>query len=131
MINSRVQHSSSDAIAFFNIDEIQHVKVFKYLGTEADSQLNLKSHIDNVQSKVAKGIGILFKLNKTLTSNALLMFFYYALVHLQFNYGILIWGSTYKFYLDTLQLSQNEAVRAITKQKSSDRITPFIVDYKF
>ena len=96
MINSRVQHSSSDAIAFFNIDEIQHVNVFKYFGTETDSQLNLISRIDNVQSKVAKGIGILFKLNKILTSNALLMF-YYALVHLQLIYGILIWGSSYKF----------------------------------
>ena len=38
---------------------------------------------------------ILFKLNKTLTSNALLML-YYALVHPHFTYGIFIWGSTYK-----------------------------------
>ena len=35
-----------------------------------------------------------------------------------------IWGYTYKFYLNTLQLSQNKAMRAITKQRLSDRITP-------
>ena len=46
---------------------------------------------------------------------------YYALVHPHFTYGILIWGSTYKSYLNTLQLSQN---KAIIKQRSSDRITP-------
>ena len=104
LINPTVHHSLSDAIAFFNIDEIQHVNVIKYLGIEIDSQLNFKSHIDNVQSKIAKRVGILFKLNKILTSNALLML-YYALVHPHLTYGILIWGSTYKSYLNTLQLS--------------------------
>ena len=121
--NPTVHHSSSDAIAFFNIDKIQHVNVIKYLGIEIDSQLNFKSHIGNVQSKVAKGIGILFKLNKIFTSNALLMLCY-ALVHLHLTYGILICGSTYKSYLNTLQLSPNKAMRVITKQRSSDRITP-------
>ena len=69
------------------------------------------------------GIGVLFKLNKFLTSNALLML-YYPLVHPHLTYDILIWGTTYKSYLNTLQLSQNKAMRAITKQRSSDRITP-------
>ena len=68
-------------------------------------------------------MGILLKLNKILTSNALLML-YYALVHPYLTYGILFWGSTYKFYLDTLQLSQNKSMRAITKQRLSGRITP-------
>ena len=49
---------------------------------------------------------------------------YYALVHPHLTYGILIWGSTYKSYLNTLQLLQNKAMRAITKKRSSDRITP-------
>ena len=123
LINPTVHHSSSNAIAFFNIDGIQHVNVIKHLGIEIDSQLNFKPHLDNVQSKIAKGVGILFKLNKILTSNALLML-YYALVHPHLTYGILIWGSTYKSYLNTLQLSQNKAMCAITKQRWSDKITP-------
>ena len=49
---------------------------------------------------------------------------YYALVHPHLTYSILIWGSTYKSKLNTLQLLQNKAMRAITKQRSSDRITP-------
>ena len=36
LINPTVHHSSSDAIAFFNIDGIQHVNVIKYLGIEID-----------------------------------------------------------------------------------------------
>ena len=101
LINPTVLHSSSDAIAFFNIDGIQHVNVIKYLGIEIDSQLNFKSHVDYVQSKITKEVGILFKLNKILTSNAVLML-YYALIHSHLTYGILIWGSTYKSYLNTL-----------------------------
>ena len=41
LINPTVHYSSSDAIAFFNIDGIQHVNVIKYLGIEIDSQSNL------------------------------------------------------------------------------------------
>ena len=93
LVNPTVHHSSSDTIAFFKIDEIQHVNVIKNLCIEIDSQLNFKSHINNVQPKVTKGIGILFKLNKILTSNALLVL-YYALIHPHLTYGILIWGST-------------------------------------
>ena len=107
LVNSTVHHFSSDAIAFINIDGIQQVNVIKYLGIELNLRLNFKSHIDNVQSKIVMGIGILFKLNKILISNALLML-YYALVHPHLTYGILIWGSTYKSYLNTLQLSQKK-----------------------
>ena len=93
LVNPTVHHSSFDTIAFFKIDGIQHVNVVKYLCIEIDSQLNFKSHINNVQPKITKGIGILFKLNKILTSNALLVL-YYALIHPHLTYGILIWGST-------------------------------------
>ena len=44
LINPTVHHSSSDTIAFFNIDGIQHLNVIKYLGIEIDSKLNFKSH---------------------------------------------------------------------------------------
>ena len=59
-------------------------------------------------------MGILFKLNKIFTSNDLLML-YYALVHPHLTCGILICGSTIKSHLNTLQLLQNKAMRAITK----------------
>ena len=87
LINPTVHHSSSDTIAAFNIDGIQHVNGIKYFGFEIDSQLNFKSRIDNVQSKIAKGIGILFKLNKILTSNALLVLYYIHISHMVFLSG--------------------------------------------
>ena len=122
LINPTVHHFSSDAIAFLKINGIQHVNVIKYLGIEIDSQSNFKWHANNIKSKIAKGIRILIKLNKILTSNALLML-YYALVHPHLTYGIFICCSTDKSYLNTLQLLQNKIIRALTKQRSFDRIT--------
>ena len=99
LIDPAVHHSSFGTIALFNIGGIQSVKVIKYLGTdiEIDSQLNFKLHINNVQSKTAKGIRILFKLKKFLHQMLC-----YALVHPHLAYGILVWGSTYRSYLNTL-----------------------------
>ena len=131
LINPTVHHSSSDAIAFFNIDGIQYVNVIKYLGIEIDSQLNFKSHKDNVQSKIAKRLGILFKLNKLLTSNTLLML-YYALVHPHLTYGILIWGSTYTSFI--LILYNFRKTKPCVPLPSKDRLIElhlFIVDYRF
>ena len=50
---------------------------------------------------------------------------YYAAVHPHLTYGILIWGYACKSYLNTSQLSQNKAMRTITKERLFDRITPF------
>ena len=82
LINPSVYHSSSDAIVLLNIDGIQHVNVIKYLGTEINLQLNFKSHVDNVQFKITKGLGILFKSNKIFTSNA----FSISTSHLCYSY---------------------------------------------
>ena len=49
---------------------------------------------------------------------------YHALVHPHLTYGFLVWGSTYKSLLNALQLLQSKAMRAITKRRLSDRITP-------
>ena len=48
LINPTVQRSSSDPIAFFNIDIIQHVNVIKYFVIEINLLLNFKSHIHDV-----------------------------------------------------------------------------------
>ena len=99
-----------------------------YLGIEIDSKLNFKTHISKVQSKISKGVGILYKLNKLLPTRTLITL-YYALIFPHLMYGIIIWGSTYSSYLTSLQTLQNKAIRAIAKLKSKDRITPIYKQY--
>ena len=132
-INPTFHYSSSDAIAFFNIDGIQHVNVIKYLGIEIDSQLNFKLHIDNVQSKIAKGLGILFNLNKILTLNALLIL-YNALVqpHIHISHMVFLFGAP---LINLILILYNfRKTKPYVPLPNKDRLIElhlFIVDFKF
>ena len=56
----------------------------KYLGILIDNKLNFKQHIQLVESKIAKLVGILNKLRHIFPSSALLLI-YFALVHPLYN----------------------------------------------
>ena len=92
---------------------------------EIDSKLNFKTHISKVQSKISKGVGILYKLNKLLPTRTLITL-HYALIFPHLMYGIIIWGS---IYLTSLQTLQHKAIRAIAKLKSKDRVIPIYKQY--
>ena len=70
------------------IDEVKHVK---YLGVLIDSQLTFKYHIDELNKKVSRAIGILYKLRYFVTS-IILCDVYYAIIYPFLLYGIMIWG---------------------------------------
>ena len=84
----------------------------RYLGVVIDHKLSFLPHIQNLEAKVSRNIGILFKLNKVLPISALKTL-YYALVHPLLFYGIIIWGSTNNSYLTKLRSPQNKALKAI------------------
>ena len=52
----------------------------KYLGVIIDHNLTFLPHIINLEVKLSRNVGILFKLNKYLPTSALITL-YYALVH--------------------------------------------------
>ena len=112
-----------------NLETIQLVDNIKYLGVEIDSFLNFKDQIHNLQSKISKGVGILFKLSKLVTSETLIIL-YYALIYPHLTYGITVWGSTFKSYFKPLQVLQNKAMRAIDNLNWKERVTPVYRKYK-
>ena len=59
------------------IDKVKHVK---YFGVLIDSQLTLKHHIDELNKKVSRSIGILYKLRPFVTQK-ILCNVYYAIVY--------------------------------------------------
>ena len=59
----------------------------KYLGVLIDSKLNFQQHLNQVENKVSRAVGIMFKLKSVLPQEALLKL-YYALVHPYLLYGI-------------------------------------------
>ena len=64
------------------------------------------------------------KLRLIFPQNALLKM-YYALIHSQLTYGLIIWDSTFPSYLNKLQSLQNKAVKMIGGGSSPDNPTKF------
>ena len=95
----------------------------KYLGVILDNKLNFQLHILSLEKRVSTSVGILSKLRFLFSSSTFLLL-YHALVHPHLLYGLPIWGSTFKTYLDKLQIFQNKAIRVITNTDRRSSFTP-------
>ena len=112
IINYKLRSPRCDIQLRYNSNCIQSSAKIKYLGVAIDHKLSFLPHIQNLEAKVSRNIGILFKLNKVLPISALKTL-YYALVHPLLFYGIIIWGSTNNSYLTKLRSIQNKTLKAI------------------
>ena len=92
------------------IDEERYVK---YLGILIDSQLSFKFHIDELNKKISRSIGVLYKLRPYVTPK-LLTNVYYAIIYPFLIYGILIWGNASKTLLTPIHILQKKFVRMAT-----------------
>ena len=63
-------YCSNNTSFSFKFDSLPQVDQVKYLGIEIDSQFNFKKHtgINGIQNKISKGMDILFKLSKIVSS---------------------------------------------------------------
>ena len=95
----------------------------KYLGVYLDSKLHFQPHINQIEIKVAKAVGILSKL-RFLFPKSTLILLYYALIHPHLLYALPLWGSTFPAYLAKLQRLHNKALRIIFNCKQHDFLTP-------
>ena len=89
------------------------VDSFRYLGVILDNKLTFFDHISNAAKKVFQPFGIISKL-RHYAPTSILFKLYYAILYPHLLYGIVVWGSTYKSYLQRLVSLQNKAVRLIT-----------------
>ena len=70
---------------------IERVYESKFLGVIIDDSLNWTRHVKTVQSKMARYIGILYKIKKYLPLQARLQI-YHSLIQSHVNYCSLVWG---------------------------------------
>ena len=66
---------------------ISETSVTKFLGIHLDKKLNFVNHITEMSMKVAKSIGLLYKLNRFLPET-ILKTLYTSLIHPYLSYGI-------------------------------------------
>ena len=80
---------------------ISEEKYAKYLGVLVDSALNWKAHIQNVSKKIARSLGVMYRIRPFVTPT-ILKNIYYSLVYPHLLYGILVWGSAFDTNLNIL-----------------------------
>ena len=92
-----------------NINNTERNSFVKYLGVYIDEHLNWEPQIQFVNNKLAKNIGVLYKIRKHLDLNILKQL-YYTLVYPYLNYGIMSCGSACKTRLTRVLTKQNQCV---------------------
>lgn len=104
---------------YINKTQINRERKMKFLGVILDETLTWKSHIDLIQSKVAKSLGILYKA-KFLLNQKRLKNIYFSFIHSYLNYANIAWASIHYTKLKKLHNQQKHASRIIYNE---DRMT--------
>ena len=95
-----------------NDTEITREQSMKFLGVVVDENLSWKNHIELLETKIAKNIGVLYRASKLLNFKCLKNI-YFALIHSYINYANIAWGSSYRTGLNKILLKQKQAARII------------------
>ena len=103
---------------------IEQKKVTKYLGVLIDDKLLWKEHIQSINMKIRKGIGVLYNLKEFVTQS-ILKTLYYSFVQPYLDYNIINWSSAPTSNIDCLRVSTKKAVRTILSKNKREHALPF------
>ena len=96
----------------FGEGEITETDQYKFLGINLDSRLTFKHHVNHIKSKISKSVGVIYKLNKFVPQNILLIL-YGTLIKPYLTYGIEAWFSAPDYILNKIRVLQKKSIRAI------------------
>ena len=102
-----------------NSNIIEGENSLKFLRVILDEHLTWKKHIQLIENKVSKNIGVLYKASKLINYKCLRSI-YFSFIHSYINYVNIAWASTNKTNLKKLFGKQKQAVRIIFNE---DRLT--------
>ena len=100
---------------------IERKEEARFLGVIIDESLNWTRHIRTVISKMARYIGLMYKIKKLLPLSARLQI-YHSLVQSHINFCILVWGFSCRTNIDAIFAKQKIGIRAVI---------PGFVNYKY
>ena len=95
-----------------NNSNIVRVTQFNFLGVILHSHMTWNKHINHISMKIARYIGILYRLRNVYPESVLITI-YNTLILPHFHYCLLLWGSVVKEN-HSLHLLQKKALRIIT-----------------
>ena len=108
---SRIKTNDVNVIMQQNI--IERVNSTKFLRLIIDDKLKWHEHIQQVTHKIARSVGILYKIRHYLNKQTLLNM-YYTFVFPYLIYGVEMWGSASLNHINPLKKIKKKCVRTIT-----------------
>ena len=123
LLFSNRQVNSSDTDIVFDEIPVAYRDQARFLGVTIDENLNFKAHIDNVNTKVSRLAGILYRIKNNLTLKARKTF-YNSFILPYLSYNVINWGNTNETHLKPLYLTQKRIIRCITNANYLDSTTP-------
>jgi hypothetical protein len=103
---------NNSQIITINNTPLKQVNSCKFLGLVIDHHLTWQEHINSVENKIAKNVGILSKLTYKLPKHILLTL-YHSLIQPYISYCNIVWASTYKTRLNKIFSLQKKALTKI------------------
>lgn len=97
---------------YVNGQEVNEVSDVMYLGINLQSNLSWKGHINQLRSKIAPALGILYKLKNKLDEYTKYIIFE-SLIQSHLNYLALVYGHRKNSDLKSLQIMQNKALKVV------------------
>ena len=92
----------------------------RFLGVLLDSTLSWKFHISELSKKLARTVGLFYKIRHYAPQDTL-MLLYHSIFAPFLTYGVSVWGLTYPSMLDSISALQKKTLRIVT---FSDKIAP-------
>ena len=89
----------------------------KYLGVFIDTKLNWKTQIQHIKTKLARGIGMIYRI-RYFVDEACLLKMYYSFVQSHVNYNLINWSCTKKSFLEPIEKKMKKAIRIISYSKT-------------
>ena len=124
LVPPKLNRASNNITVAINSSPIEVVKEAKYLGLIIiDDKLTFGSHIEYLESKLSRAVGIISKPKHFFPSSVLLKL-YYALFHSNLLYELLIWHNTYSTYTNKISRLQNKAIKLNANSKRTDKCAP-------
>ena len=112
----------------FNGVEIKKTNVTKYLGIFLDDMINWKAHVDHLTKKLSSFIGIFYK-RSFLLPKASCRNLFYSFSFSSIIYGIEVYGLTYKYILNPLQITCNRVLRALQHKPKDYEVNMLYLNY--
>ena len=113
------------------MDNIQLTQVVeaKFVGVTFDEHLTFRPHIETVNNKLAKSVGIINRVKNYLPRHALLTL-YFTMAYAHITYCCTVWSANYENNLHKIEMYQKKLVRIITRSPYNAHTAPLFKELR-